>query len=56
MAAFQWDVTGPFTVEPMNGILEPKTTCAIHATFHPKVNKYHSYLFNLAISKNSVIM
>lgn len=38
MAAFQWDVTGPFTLEPMNGILEPKSSCAINATFHPKVN------------------
>ncbi|EDV21132.1 uncharacterized protein TRIADDRAFT_60400 [Trichoplax adhaerens] len=33
---FHWDISGPFTLEPAQGILEPKTSCTMHAAFHPK--------------------
>ena len=35
---FMWDLQSPFTIEPLEGVLEPHATVTCKVTFSPKVN------------------
>ena len=35
---FQWDISGPFRIEPVCGVLKSRGLCKMQASFHPEVN------------------
>lgn len=39
---FQWEISGPFRLEPLCGVLKSRGVCKIQASFHPEV--YYSFI------------
>ena len=35
---FHWDISGPFRIEPLCGVLKSRGVCKMQASFHPEVD------------------